>query len=146
MQVMNVSPTHQAVSVLPTSVNPPTEQAGHDNQVRERIPQTAPTEAAPHQRAIDSHDGQGELLPYDPEAQDEDASAAEPTPVLLESEGEALIEGQWESKEECPLFYPPFPNALTAVNHRMALHGKVIVCRYWYSVHPRPKASFRTKT
>lgn len=143
---MNVSPTHQAVSVLPTSVNPPTEQAGHDNQVRERIPQTAPTEAAPHQHGIDQHDEQGELLPYDPDGHDGEEHATEPGPVLLESESEALIEGQWETKEECPLFYPPFPNALTAVNRQMALHGKVIVCRYWYSVHPRPKATFRTKT
>ena len=145
---MNVSPTHQAVSVLPTSVNPPTEQAGHDNQVRERIPQTAPAEAAPHQRAIDSHDEHGELLPYDSDGQDGEDSeqASTPEPVLLESEGDALIEGQWEIKEECPLFYPPFPNALTAVNRKMALHGKVIVCRYWYSVHPHPKATFRTKT
>ncbi|MGL5798525.1 MAG: hypothetical protein ACRCYN_00395 [Plesiomonas sp.] len=146
--MMNVSPTNQAVSVLPTSVNPPTEQVRHDNQVRERIVQTEAVIASPGKRAVDAHpqDSHWQISDNEDEKEQESAEPHTPDPDLLPTSADALIEGEWVCKEDCPHYYPPFPNALTAVNKRMALYGKVIACRYWYSVRPHPKADFRTKT
>ncbi|MGL5007321.1 MAG: hypothetical protein ACRC53_08165 [Plesiomonas sp.] len=143
---MNVSPTNQAVSVLPTSVNPSTEQARHDNQARERIVQAEAVIAAPAKRAVDTRLQDQYLLTTEEEKEQDNAEPDTPDPDLLPADANALIEGEWVCKEDCPRYYPPFPNALTAVNKRMALYGKVIACHYWYSVRPSPKADFRTKT